>query len=86
MGAGAGFVPRTLHYRGLETGSGNVGVDRLQNPGHLPRAMRAQRAAAYLDLSVSIFLRFLDERAVGGASHVAGGVAEAASGTNVGVR
>jgi predicted DNA-binding transcriptional regulator AlpA len=42
-------------------GTGNVGLDRLQNLGYPPRAMRAQRAAAYLDLSVSTFLRFVDE-------------------------
>ena len=39
-----------------------MGADRLQN--HLaypPRAMRAERAAAYLDLSLSTFLRFVDE-------------------------
>jgi predicted DNA-binding transcriptional regulator AlpA len=39
-----------------------VGADRLQDHlGYPPRAMRAQRAAAYLDLSPSTFLRLVDE-------------------------
>ena len=39
-----------------------MGADRLQDHfGYPPRAMRAQRAAAYLDLSLSTFLRFVEE-------------------------